>query len=106
MTTSAKDGAMAHFANASRSNSKKEKGEGGRIRRVRKSGRPLYDVAWVEFEHFPEPPKGKAKRFRLTPQQVLYTYPLPYIGTYHHIRPQPKPRSPKLAAAALQCIII
>jgi hypothetical protein len=27
------------------------------------------DVAWVEFEHYPEPPKGKAKRFRLAPQK-------------------------------------
>jgi len=31
------------------------------------------DVAWVEFEHFPEPPKGKAKRFRLAPQQFTAT---------------------------------
>ena len=31
------------------------------------------DVAWVEFEHFPEPPKGKAKRFRLTPQKFTAT---------------------------------
>ena len=27
------------------------------------------DVAWVEFEHYPEPPKGKAKRFRLALQK-------------------------------------
>eukprot|EP00984_Skeletonema_dohrnii_P022517 scaffold11643_cov73-Skeletonema_dohrnii-CCMP3373.AAC.1 len=31
------------------------------------------DVAWVEFEHFPEPPKGKAKRFRLAPQKFTAT---------------------------------
>ena len=30
-------------------------------------------VAWVEFEHFPEPPKGKAKRFRLAPQKFTAT---------------------------------
>ena len=34
------------------------------------------DVAWVEFEHFPEPPKGKAKRFRLTPRSS----PLPLLS--------------------------
>ena len=27
------------------------------------------DVAWVEFEHYPGQPKGKAKRFRLAPQK-------------------------------------
>jgi hypothetical protein len=31
------------------------------------------DVAWVEFEHFPEPPKLKAKRFRLAPQKFIAT---------------------------------
>jgi hypothetical protein len=30
-------------------------------------------VAWVEFEHFPEPPKGKAKWFRLAPQKFTST---------------------------------
>jgi hypothetical protein len=31
------------------------------------------NVAWVEFEHFREPPKGKAKRFRLAPLPLLST---------------------------------
>eukprot|EP00984_Skeletonema_dohrnii_P017132 scaffold7732_cov150-Skeletonema_dohrnii-CCMP3373.AAC.2 len=31
------------------------------------------DVAWVEFEHFPDPPKGRAQRFRLAPQKFTAT---------------------------------
>lgn len=45
-------------------------------------GRKVYtvsvdDVEWVEFEHWPEPPKNSTRTFRLTPQTFSATIKLP-----------------------------
>ena len=38
------------------------------------------DVDWVEFEHYPEAPKGQAKRFKLKPQEFTATISMPIRG--------------------------
>jgi len=41
------------------------------------------DVEWVEFEHFPAAPKGKAAKFRLTPQEFTATMTF-HLGSSLH----------------------
>ena len=38
------------------------------------------NVEWIEFEHYPAPPSGKARTFRLTPQEFVVTIKFPLNG--------------------------
>jgi hypothetical protein len=42
------------------------------------------DVEWVEYEHYPSPPKGRASRFRLTPREFNASIDFPL---HEHLPP-------------------
>ncbi len=56
-----------------------EKSVNGRTGKGVKSGQFQFDdVRWVEYDHYPDAPKGKPKRFKLYPQEfsVNINFPL------------------------------